>query len=169
MLDQVSAVFEQLRWAKTLVVVGIGGSDLGARVIQEALATPAAPMEVIFHGDSTDPVQIERLLQKIDLKQTVFNIISKSGETIETISQYVYFKAKYQELGEAWQKHFVFTTDAQKGILRQEAAQNSVLTLPIPDSVGGRFSVLTPVGLLPALAMGVDARATHSRCAGFCQ
>lgn len=168
-LEQVESVLEQIRWAKTLVVVGIGGSDLGARVIQEALVQPDAPLEVIFHGDSTDPVQLERLLARIELSETVFNIISKSGETIETISQYIFFKAKYQELGAAWQKHFVFTTDDSKGILRQEADQHSVLTLPIPESVGGRFSVLTPVGLLPAAALGVDLEALTQGALDFAQ
>ena len=158
---RITAAFDAIRWARTLVVVGIGGSDLGARVIQEAFAPTgstsknALAMEVLFHGDSTDPVQLDRLLAKIDMTQTVFNIISKSGETVETISQYVFLKARYQELGLEWHKHFLFTTDAQNGILRQEANQYGVTTLPIPDTVGGRFSVLTTVGLLPAVAMGL--------------
>jgi glucose-6-phosphate isomerase len=154
-LNQVNAMVTQISWAKTLVVVGIGGSDLGARAIQVALEDQPM-MEVIFHGDSTDPTQIQRLLRRIDLKQTVFNIISKSGQTIETISQYVFFKAQLQQQTDDWQKHFVFTTDDQAGILRTEADQHGVATLPIPESVGGRFSVLTPVGLLPSAVMGVD-------------
>lgn len=155
-LEEIEAVFEKITWAKYLVVIGIGGSDLGARVVQEALTVDEAPLEVIFHGDSPDPVEIKRLLSKIDLDKTVFNIVSKSGGTVETLSQYVYFKGLVKAKTDDWAKHFVFTTDAQKGLLREEADQHQVLTLRVPDEVGGRFSVLTPVGLFPARAMGVD-------------
>jgi glucose-6-phosphate isomerase len=158
-VEQIRAVYEHIKWAKTMVVVGIGGSDLGARAIQQALGVSSAAMEVIFHGDSTDPVQIERLQARIKLDATVFVIISKSGETVETISQYVYFKAVYQQAGLHWTNHFVFITDPNNGILRTEADRYGVATLPIPAGVGGRFSVLTTVGLLPALAMGVDIEA----------
>jgi len=155
-VEKVDDVFSKIRWTKTLVVVGIGGSDLGGRAIQQALEVDQPPMRVIFHGDSTDPIQIQRLLRQIDFSQTVFNIISKSGETVETISQYVFFKALLKKQTSDWQKHFVFTTDEKSGILRDEADKENILTLPIPPSVGGRFSALTPVGLLPAKAMGVE-------------
>ena len=152
---ETKAVFEKIGWAKTMVVVGIGGSDLGARAIQQALQADTPPMRVIFHGDSTDPEQIRRLQLQINLNDTVFVIISKSGTTVETISQYIFWKDQYRDQQD-WARHFIFITDREKGVLRTEANTHSVLTLPIPDSVGGRFSVLTPVGLLPALAMGVD-------------
>lgn len=159
-LKEVKNVFAQLKGAKTMVVVGIGGSDLGSRAIQQALTSDQPPMEVIFHGDSTDPVQISRLLKKINLDETVFNIVSKSGQTVETTAQYLFFKNIYQQkyAGQSgrWATHFVFTTDPKEGLLRKEANQFEILTVPIPPNVGGRFSVLTPVGLLPALAMGVD-------------
>ncbi len=157
-LTAVEVAFENIRWAKTLVVIGIGGSDLGARAVQQALEVEKPPFRVIFHGDSTDPVAITRLLRSINLDETVFNIISKSGETVETISQYIYLKQVVQQSTGEWQKHFLFTTDEKNGILREEADREKVATLPIPPTVGGRFSVLTPVGLLPAVAMGVDIR-----------
>lgn len=137
-LDQTQAVFEQLKWAKTLVVVGIGGSDLGARAIQQALQSEQSPLQVLFHGDSTDPEQLRQLLARLDLSSTVFNIISKSGQTVETISQYIFLKSQLQAQTADWQRHFVFTTDPQEGILRQEAQTHGVATLPIPPSVGGR-------------------------------
>jgi glucose-6-phosphate isomerase len=154
-LAQTKEVFEQIRWAKTFVVIGIGGSDLGGRAIQQALEGDSSPMQVIFHGDSTDPVQISRLLKKINLEETIFNIVSKSGQTVETTAQYLFFKNLFKQSPD-WAKHFVFTTDPKEGVLRKEADQFGVLTVSIPPNVGGRFSVLTPVGLLPALAMGVD-------------
>lgn len=154
-LADIHQVFQGCRWAKTLVVVGIGGSDLGARAVQQALEVDRPPMEVIFHGDSTDPVQVSRLLQQIDLEETIFCIISKSGETIETISQYVLFKNFVKAQTADWANHFLFITDAEKGLLRTEADEHGVATLNIPGNVGGRFSVQTTVGLLPAMAMGV--------------
>ncbi|MEO8581088.1 MAG: hypothetical protein ABI425_00750 [Patescibacteria group bacterium] len=156
MLKQMETVFHSIRFAKTLVVVGIGGSDLGGRAVQQALEMDRPAMDVFFHGDSTDPVAITRLLRQIDLDETVFCIISKSGETIETISQYVLFKAIMKQQTDEWANHFVFITDAKKGILREEAVEHDILTLPIPDDVGGRFSVQTTVGLFPSLAMSVD-------------
>ncbi len=156
-LEEVQQVFTKIQWAKNFVVVGIGGSDLGARAVQQALESDHPPMKVIFHGDSTDPVQISRLLKHIQLEETVFNIVSKSGQTVETTAQYLFFKDLYKKhVGEAWAKHFVFTTDPKEGILRPEADKYNILTVSIPPAVGGRFSVLTPVGLLPALAMGVN-------------
>jgi glucose-6-phosphate isomerase len=161
MISQTQAVFDSLSWCKAMIVVGIGGSDLGARAIQQGLQVDAPPMEVIFHGDSTDPEQIRQLelrIQKgtIALQTTVFVIISKSGETVETISQYLYWKERLSSQQLPLGKHFIFITDAKKGILQAESKVFDVQTLAIPDEVGGRFSVLTPVGLLPALAMGVN-------------
>lgn len=156
MIKQMQTVFQSIRFAKTLVVVGIGGSDLGARAVQQAIEMDRPAMDVLFHGDSTDPVAITRLLRQIDLEDTAFCIISKSGETIETISQYVLFKAIMKQQTDDWAEHFVFITDAKKGILREEATEHHILTLPIPDDVGGRFSVQTTVGLFPSLAMSVD-------------
>lgn len=158
-LEEVENVVDEVSWAKTLVVVGVGGSDLGARTIQNVFQQRESRLNVVFHGDSTDPEQIEQLWKKIDLETTVFNIVSKSGQTVETISQYVYWKQKYQEKTHDWQKHFVFTTDPKNGVLHEEADKFGVTTLRIPPEVGGRFSVLTPVGLFPAMAMGVDVRA----------
>lgn len=156
MLKELNKVFQGIRWAKTLVVIGIGGSDLGARAIQQAIESEHPAMQVLFHGDSTDPIALTRLLRQIDLEDTVFCIISKSGETIETISQYVLLKGFVKQQSEHWADHFVFITDSKKGILREEADTHKVLTLAVPDDVGGRFSVQTMVGLFPALAMSVN-------------
>jgi glucose-6-phosphate isomerase len=161
-LQQVEKVFAEISWAETLVVIGIGGSDLGARAIQNALEGEHPPMKVIFHGDSTDPEAITRLFRQINLEKTVFVIISKSGQTVETISQYIFLKKYLGDHIEEWTKHFVFVTDPKSGVLRAEGEQNKVAMLPIPPSVGGRFSVLTPVGLLAAKAMGVDIEALVS-------
>lgn len=153
---QTQQACNQLSWAKYFVIIGIGGSDLGGRALQQALEDDNNPVQVIFHGDSTDPVAIRKLLKKIDLNTTVFNIVSKSGETIETISQYIFLKQHLIDNNLTWTKHFIFTTDQKKGVLREEADKYNILTVPIPDDVGGRFSVLTPVGTLPAHLLGIN-------------
>lgn len=155
-LKKVENVLANLRWAETMVVVGIGGSDLGARAIIEAFSPKEPQMRVLFAGDTTDPVSLERILDQIDLNKTIFNIVSKSGGTIETLSTYVFFKSQVKKIANNWAKHFVFTTSEKAGILKEEAERHNVMSLPVPEGVGGRFSVLTPVGLLPALAIGVD-------------
>lgn len=144
-------------WADTLVVIGIGGSDLGGRAIQHALDDLNSKMEVIFAGDTTDPTALDALLDSVDLSGTAFNIISKSGSTTETIAHYLYLqKLVQQKVGDRWTHHFIFTTENNKGLLSQQADKHNVATLPIPNNVGGRFSVLSPVGLLPAAAMELN-------------
>lgn len=155
-IDKCQDIFNKVSWAKTLVVVGIGGSDLGGRMLQGTLEKPNAPMEVIFIGDTTDPYPYYKLLTKINPEKTIVNIISKSGSTTETAAAYSILKNYFQQNSDNWTKHFVFTTDIKEGVLRKEADQNNILTLEVPDNVGGRFSVLTSVGLFPALAMGID-------------
>ncbi len=155
LIAEAKSVFEQISWAETMVVIGIGGSNLGGIALQGVFGSESAPMEVIFHGDSPDPVAIDRVLARISLEKSVFVIISKSGQTVETMAQYAFFRSKYKN-SDTWQKHFVFITDPEDGILRTEAQEHGVTTLPVSPGVGGRFSVLTPVGYLPALGMGIN-------------
>lgn len=157
-VKSVKNIFDNLKWAQYMVVIGIGGSDLGGRTIVEAFHKKSNQMKVLFAGDSTDPVAFERILDQIDIKKTVFNVISKSGGTLEPLASYVFYKSQVKKETSNWAKHFVFTTSGVKGILKEEADRHNVITLPVPEGVGGRFSVLTPVGLLPALAVGVDIK-----------
>lgn len=168
-LTQVETALANLRWAETLVIVGIGGSDLGGRALIEAFSHKDMPMKVLFIGDTTDPVSLKRLLDQVNLNKTVFNVVSKSGGTLETLSTYVFFKAEVKKVTANWAKHFVFTTSSVNGILKDEAERHSVMTLSVPEGVGGRFSVLTPVGLLPALAIGVDIRKLTKSAYDFSQ
>jgi len=100
------------------------------------------------------------LFETLDLKRTLFNVISKSGTTAETSSQFLVAReAVIGEVGaKRWAEHFVLTTDLKKGDMRKLAEAEKIPALPVPDGVGGRFSVLSPVGLFPAVAMGVDVR-----------
>jgi glucose-6-phosphate isomerase len=156
-IEACKQVFSQISWAKQMIVVGIGGADLGAKMLQKALQIENPPMQVLFAGDTTDPDFYVELERKIDYQNCVVNVISKSGTTVETISGYLFLKAKFeQKLGDDWAKHFIFTTDKNEGILRQEADKFGLVTLPTPDGVGDRFAVLSCLGLFPALVMGID-------------
>lgn len=139
-----------------MVCVGIGGPGLGAQVFFQSIRSKNSPMQVLFHGESTDPTSIDDLLSQVDLNSTVFVIMSKSGTTVETMSQYLFLKSKVEALTPDWQDHFVFVTDPKQGLLKIEADQHKIKTLDFPESVGGRYSIFTSVGLLPALAMGIN-------------
>ena len=145
---------------KTLVVIGIGGSDLGARAICKALAQPGKGMDVRFIGANTDPEEIAALLADVDLRNAVLNIVSKSGDTIEPMSTFLLLRDKLiARVGE--KKHrgqVVATTDEKTGTLRQIADREGYRTLPVPGRIGGRFSALTPVGLFPAACAGIPVR-----------
>jgi len=106
--------------------------------------------------DNVDPDMVSSILGELDLKNTVFNVISKSGTTAECMSNYLIARGLLDKLGLAASEHFIFTTDSEKGVLREIADREKIRTLTIPDDVGGRFSVLTSVGLLSALAEGID-------------
>lgn len=153
-IDQVKQTYAQFSWVKHLVVVGIGGSDLGGKTLKQSLANNNFP--VTFIGDSTDPYPYYQLLKNINPQETLINIVSKSGSTTETAVGLLLLKKFYEDKGLDWSKHFVFTTDANSGILHDLASKHLIPTLPIPANVGGRYSVLTAVGLFPALFMGIN-------------
>lgn len=154
-LQEIANFATKLKWVKTLVVVGIGGSDLGGRAIANALAPDTPLQQVIFHGDTTDPDQTTALLNKIDPQSTIFAIVSKSGTTTEIMACYLMWRAFYQAQHQDWQKHFVFVTDGSSGLLHDEAIKFNIPFLPVPERMGGRFSVLSAVGLLPAYCMDI--------------
>lgn len=150
-------IYGQICWAKYMIVLGIGGSDLGSRMLQDSLQVEKPPMKVLFGGDTTDPQQYYDLTKAVKLEETVVVVVSKSGSTIETACGYLYFKNLFQNnIVQDWAKHFVFITDSKQGIMFDEGKKLNIPMLPVPDDVGGRYSVLSAVGLFPALAMGID-------------
>jgi len=146
---------------RTLVVFGIGGSALGAQAIKTALShrTDHKGIEVIV-ADNIDPRQMKTLTDRLDYEKTVFNVISKSGETMETLAQFMIIREfLIRKVGvDGFRERMIFTTDPQKGILREMARDENIRSLCIPPQIGGRFSVLTPVGLFPAEVMGLDSQ-----------
>jgi len=151
---------------ENILVLGIGGSALGGIAVTEALLKPywnLLPAEKrnnlprIFFLDNIDPDQISGLLDLLDLKTTLVNVITKSGSTAETMSQYMIVKDMMEkELGDDYRKNIVVTTDKKTGILRQLADQEGYKTFVVPDDVGGRFSIFSAVGLLPFALVGID-------------
>jgi glucose-6-phosphate isomerase len=145
---------------KKLIVFGIGGSALGARAIKEALVdvSPMDRCEVIV-VDTIDPVSMARLIDSLDLRSTAFNVISKSGGTVETLAQFlIVANLLKKELGDnGFRERVIMTTDPEKGVLREIVQEEGLLSLEVDPKIGGRFSVLTPVGLFPAECMGVDS------------
>ena len=152
---------------ENVVVLGIGGSALGNIALQTALngpfhdIAPPAGQPRLYVLDNVDPELIAPFLQACDPTKTIFNVISKSGGTAETMSQFLLFRdALIQAVGEAKHgEHLVVTTDAEKGVLREIVEQQGYKSFVVPDGVGGRFSVLSPVGLVPAALMGMDTQA----------
>jgi glucose-6-phosphate isomerase len=158
------------QWFEVVVVVGIGGSSLGGRAVAEALLgalwnlrTPEEREHFprLFFLENADPDATAELLAHLDLGRTLFNVVSKSGSTAETMAQFLVLEeAVRAALGEEHVRgHFLFTTDPEDGVLRALARERDIPTLPVPPQVGGRFSVLSPVGLLPAAVTGVDVEA----------
>ncbi len=148
-----------------VVVLGIGGSALGARALQAALTPPfynLLPREVrggprLFVSDNVDPVLVEGILQVLDPRKTLVNVVSKSGMTAETLAQFLIFRRLLRErVGAKYPEHVVATTDARHGELRRLATEEGYRTFTFPEGVGGRFSILSPVGLLPAAVCGID-------------
>src|SRR5690606_10420752 len=116
--------------------------------------------------ENVDPTTVRATLDRLDPRRTLVNVISKSGGTAETMAQYLVVRAWIEEaLGEPGHGHFIFTTDPERGALRELAQRDGIPTLQVPPAVGGRFSVLSPVGLLPAALVGT-AMAALLRGAG---
>lgn len=151
---------------ENILVLGIGGSALGGIAVTEALLKPywnlLTPeqrnnMPRIFFLDNIDPDTMNGLFKILDLKKTLVNVITKSGSTAETMSQYMVLKDMMQkELGDDYRKNIIATTDKSMGVLRQLADQEGYKTFIIPDDVGGRFSVFSAVGLVPFALVGLN-------------
>lgn len=148
-----------------VVVLGIGGSALGPIALRTALRPSGWNMlgEAARDGyprlhvlDNVDPVTIAALLARLDLAKSLFIVTSKSGGTAETMSQFLIVHDRVTGAGLDPVEHFVFVTDPTQGALRPLASSTSIPALDIPSHVGGRFSILTPVGTLPAALIGID-------------
>jgi glucose-6-phosphate isomerase len=139
LLAELKAYREQCTWVTDFVIFGIGGSDLGDQALYQTFCALSA-----YHGPTihitgnVDPVEIDRIFAHLQLETTLFCIICKSGETLETMLKLPLIKQAYQAIGKDYKEHLVIVSN------------------PHPVDVGGRFAVLSIVGLLPAVFMGID-------------
>src|ERR1019366_3897256 len=153
-----------------LLVLGIGGSALGAKALLNALKPPAwnewaakdcGGVPTLTVLENVDPVTVQAMLQRLHPRRTLVNVISKSGGTAETLAQYLIVRQWLEQaVGEAAaREQLVITTDPAKGALRAIAHDEQITAFDVPPDVGGRFSVLTAVGLVPAAVLDMDITA----------
>ncbi len=147
-----------------MLLLGIGGSSLGARALQKAFAPgqdlPGHTGKCLWILDNVDAATLETHLLRLPPAETLVYVVSKSGDTIETIGQYFLVKDWLRrELPDDWKDHLLLNTDEKHGYLRREADTFGLTTVPVPDNLGGRYSAISAVGLVPAAFLGIDWRA----------
>lgn len=158
-INRAIAVGKSLQKFQTLVVIGIGGSFLGAKSFYEIFRnrTENSGAELIFLGNNISGHYLKTILKKLEKRDFAVNIISKSGGTLEPAIAFRLVKdlliSKY---GESHRERIIVTTDPEKGSLRRIALKESYEMLPIPENIGGRYSLFTAVGFLPLSAAGLD-------------
>ncbi|HJW82458.1 MAG TPA: hypothetical protein VJ396_09460, partial [Acidiferrobacterales bacterium] len=166
-----------LRRHREVLVIGIGGSSLGAKALQQAVVPqpPLAGTPRLHFVENIDPYFLQRLLSSLEAESSAVLCISKSGGTIETVVQYLILRDWLaRQLGEkSARRHQWVITDPKRGWLRELAERDGLPSLPVPPQVGGRYSVLSPVGLVPLATLGIDIEAllqgaadNAARCAG---
>ncbi len=171
-LSQLAGIQDMTNTAKAInekfeafVVLGIGGSALGPKMLFNALKHlrhNELPREKrggvrYYVAENVDPDGLRALFDVIEPEKTCFNVITKSGNTVETLAQFLTVLALLEKkLGKNFADHMIITTDAGSAMLRKIAADGGFKTFTVPEGVGGRYSVLSPVGLLSAAVLGID-------------
>jgi glucose-6-phosphate isomerase len=161
-LPQIREMAADLRRHQDVLVIGIGGSSLGAKALQQALAPQPAHAGTprLHFVENIDPYFLQRLLSSLEAESTAVLCISKSGGTIETVVQTLILRdwLARQLGGNIARRHQWIITDPSNGWLRELAEREGLPSLPVPPQVGGRYSVLSPVGLVPLATLGIDTR-----------
>ncbi len=190
LLEDVEATAAAIRGeADVLLSLGIGGSYLGAKAVIEAL-TPYFPSpskasggtggdlfgakagrtpEILFAGHQMSGAYLRELLRHLEGKSVFVNVISKSGTTLETALAFRFVRQWMEEHFDDADRRIVVTTDPEKGALNQLHEERGYKKYKIPPDVGGRFSVLTPVGLLPIAVAGIDIRSLFYGAVEACE
>lgn len=153
--------------ATDFIHIGIGGSALGPMAVHKALRHPyynlmgTRPGPRMHFAENVDPTTLSAILDVAEPDGTWVNVVTKSGSTAETMANFLVVRGHLaQALGDfGYQEKTIATTDPEKGFLKEVADREDLKVLPVPKDVGGRFSVLTPVGLLPAAVSGLDVEA----------
>lgn len=155
LVKEMAALIAESR-IQTILWLGIGGSSLGPRVIKEVFETSQTPELLIL--DTIDPAVLNEELKLINWKRTMVVIASKSGGTLEPMAAFFVVRSMLKEkIGEEeFAKHIIAITDPTEGVLRTLAREEGYHTLPIEPGIGGRYSIVTPIGLLPLAVLGGD-------------
>ena len=166
-LDEMSFALERLshrlRRYRHLLLLGIGGSALGPRALQKAFAPgqdgPGHTGPSLWIMDNINTEQLESWLSRLPAQDTLVLCISKSGGTIETMAQFFLVRDWLKrEVGAGYASQIIAISDPQPNLLREEAEKNDYLALPVPRALGGRYSVISAVGMVPAAFLGLDWR-----------
>lgn len=160
LLEQVSELAKNYEWAQNVLVFGIGGSALGTMSFYHAIGGPFANTIGVNEGkkrlfvvDYIEPWTLHEILNHVKKDQNLFIIISKSGNTAETLAQYLFLKNFFPHLKK---EQLVIITDPQSGFLRKLVEEENLTSLSVPTGVGGRFSIFSAVGLFPLAVAGID-------------
>lgn len=159
-VERVEQVASRLKKSgvETVVWIGIGGSGLGPKVLQEACETPQTLEFIVL--DSIDPATLQTLVSILDWKKTALVVVSKSGETLETMSTFFLLWEELQRvMKDRAAERVIGITDPKKGALRTFCIDEGIELLTISPGVGGRYSIFSPVGLLPLALLQADIRA----------
>ena len=149
------AAFAKEKKITTIVWIGIGGSGLGPKAIREVFESPETPEFILL--DTIDPYMLKMYDNIIDWKNALVVVVSKSGETLETMSVFFHCWKRLKEAHGAQAGEFaVGVTDPKEGNLRSLCLEKGIRMVPIPSGVGGRYSIFTPVGLLPLALLSGD-------------
>jgi glucose-6-phosphate isomerase len=139
-----------------IVILGIGGSGLGGKMLVDSLSYNHGKKLIFL--ENIDPYEIAGVTKRLPLINTLFLVISKSGNTPETLAQFFHFKKCLRDVGLKPQDHMILITDPETGSLREAAQMDRYLSFAVPKDVGGRFSVLTAVGLVLGYLIDIDTR-----------
>jgi|SRR5690554_521666 len=159
-IDHILKTADELRERfDNFIVLGIGGSALGNRALYSALKTSRDLDKNVVVLDNVDPHLLYQTINTIDLSRSVFNIITKSGTTSETMAVFlICLDIIKSHFPDDYKERIILTTDREKGFLREMVNRDGYISFEVPDNIGGRFSVLSPVGLLSSAFAGIDIR-----------
>ncbi|NBO18602.1 MAG: glucose-6-phosphate isomerase [Proteobacteria bacterium] len=160
-LAEIESVAKQIREQfSTLVVVGMGGSSLSGEALTYLRKSGGTQLRFV---DNIDPATLSRLCEQLNWKETAFLVISKSGGTVETLAQFaVLLRHAKQKIGAGFAKHFTIITITNGNVLHSLAKAHDIRVIAHDPDLGGRFSILSSVGLVPAAVMGLDIRALRA-------
>lgn len=159
------AMGKELRAYENIVVIGIGGSALGLQMLMNAFCEPCYPalraegQPALFVADNADAESNEAIWKQVNPQSTAILVVSKSGRTLETLSGFLFFRARlFDAVGAKAEDRIYFVTDPVKGFLRAYANEKNTACAVLPEDTGGRYSVFSSCGLVAAVALGIDAQ-----------